>query len=100
MCFTVTKRFVRSLRAVSLTDCVLFGGGNISPPIYLEISVEIFIDYPKMLFRSLEDQIIVDSLEEESIKRIDGFMSLAELETIAPEKPKRSKKAEAHENGD
>jgi hypothetical protein len=62
--------------------------------------VEIFVDYPKMLFRSLEDQIIVDSLEEESVKRIDGFMTLAELETVVLEKPKRSKKAEAQENGD
>lgn len=62
--------------------------------------MEIFIDYPKMLFRSFEDYIIVDSFEKESSKRINGFMSLAELETIAPEKPKCSKKAEAHENGD
>lgn len=53
-----------------------------------------------MLFRSFEDYIIVDSFEKESSKRINGFMSLAELETIAPEKPKCSKKAEAHENGD
>lgn len=62
--------------------------------------MEIFIDYPKMLFRSFEDYIIVDSFEKESSKRINGFMSLAELETIASQKPKCSKKAEAHENGD
>lgn len=53
-----------------------------------------------MLFRSFEDYIIVDSFEKESSKRINGFMSLAELETIASQKPKCSKKAEAHENGD